>query len=48
MQSSKGCVGLRDALKRNGMHLGGYHYSHVGGIESKAAEKTIVAVVAGC
>ena len=29
MQSSEGCVRLRDALKCIGMHLGGYHYSHV-------------------
>ncbi len=29
MQSSKGCVRLRDALKCIGMHLGGDHYSHV-------------------
>ena len=28
MQSSKGCVRLRDVLKCIGMHLGGY-YSHV-------------------
>ena len=29
MQSREGCVRLRDALKCIGMHLGGYHYSHV-------------------
>ena len=29
MQSSKGCVRLRDALKCIGMHLGGYHYRYL-------------------
>jgi hypothetical protein len=37
MQSSKGCVRLRDALKCIGMHLGGYIYSYVEML--KAAEK---------
>ena len=39
MQSSKGCVRLRDALKCSRMHLGGYIYSHVEMLKSKAAEK---------
>ncbi len=39
MQSSKECVRLRDALKCIGMHLGGYIYSHVEMLKSKAAEK---------
>ncbi len=39
MQSSKGCFKLRDALKRIGMHLGRYIYSHVEMLMSKAAEK---------
>ena len=39
MQSSKGCVRLRDALKCIGMHLGGYHYSHVGMIAGSFANQ---------
>ncbi len=38
MQSSKGCVRLRDALKCVGMHFGGYHYSDVEMMKLKAAE----------
>ncbi len=38
MQSSKGCVRLRDALKCVGMHFGGYHYSDVEMMRLKAAE----------
>ncbi len=48
MQSGKGCVRLRDALKCSEMHLGGYDYSHVETMKSKAADKAIVAAVAGC
>ena len=33
MQSSKGCVRLRDALKCIGMRLGGYLYSRVKPLE---------------
>ncbi len=29
MQSNKGCVRLRNALRCIGLHLGGYHYSRV-------------------
>ena len=48
MQSSKGCVRLRDALKCTGTRLGGTYYSRVEIMKLKAAEKTIVAVGAGC
>ncbi len=41
MQSSKGCVRLRDALKCAGMHLGGYFYSHVKILKSKAGQKQV-------
>ncbi len=39
MQSSKGCVRLRDALKCIGMHLGGHCYSRVELLTSKCAER---------
>ena len=41
-------VRLRYALKCIEVHFRGYHYSHVEMMKSKAAEKTIVAAVAGC
>ena len=36
MHSIKDCVRLRNALKCIEMHLGGYHYSHVEMMKSKA------------
>ncbi len=45
MQSSKGCVRLRDALKCIGMHLGGHCYSRVELLTSKCAA---VASAADC
>ncbi len=48
MQSSKGCVRLRDALKCIGMHLGGHCYSRVELLTSKCAEKSTVASAADC
>ena len=42
VQSSKGCVRLRDALKCIGLHLGGYHYSCVEEMKLKAAEKGVM------
>ncbi len=48
MQSNKGCVRLRDALKCIGMHLGGHYYSRVELLTSKGVEKSTVASAAGC
>ena len=48
MQSSKGYVRLRDALKCIGMHLGGHCYSRVELLTSKCAEKSTVASAADC
>ena len=48
MQSNKGCVRLRDALKCIGMHLGGHYYSRVELLTSKGVEKSTVASAADC
>ena len=37
----QGCVGLRNALKCIEMHLGGYVYSQVKLLTSKAAEEQL-------
>ncbi len=47
MQSSKGCIRLRDALKCIGMHLGGQCY-RVELLTSTGAEKSTVASAADC
>ena len=48
MQSSKGCVRLRDALKCIEMHLGGHCYNRIELLTSKGAEKSTVASAADC
>ena len=48
MQSSKGCVRLRDALKCIEMHLGGHCYHRVELLTSKGTEKSTVASAADC
>ena len=48
MQSSKGCVRLRDALKCTEMHFGGHCYNTVELLTSKGAEKSTVASAADC
>ena len=40
MQSNKGCVRLRGALKCIGMHLRGHYYSRVELLTSKGVEKS--------
>ena len=48
MQSNKGCVRLRDALKYIGMHLRGHYYSRVELLTTEGAEKSTVASAADC